>query len=168
MCEINGIPTYLHRNDRDDDQFFSSTEKLFRRFYKELQGDLWVDDNNLTASIFPINNDSCVRGKYSKSPKDALFNTNATSENDHFLAWGILEVECRHLLDFKSEIKQKEDIRLYTAIPFHDPEDCIYPHTEIIVQCNGSILKENRPKSVKAKLRDILISECTIIQHPTK
>lgn len=165
-CKKIGIPSQLHRDGRDADQEFLHSEILFRRFYAESKKEVWIDDKRLSASIWPIHNDSCTRSKYGIDHNDALFNKDAVDSSDHFSDWGVLSIRIFYLGEFEKDLTEKDKKRIYTAIAQHDPEECIFTHTEIHVLINGEKVTESRPKSVKALLRDILITNCKVEKEP--
>lgn len=162
-CSGIGIPRHLIRNEREADQSFSESEVLYRRFYTDKREDVWIDDKNVSASIWPIQNDSCTRQKYGNDHTDALYNKNAESKTDHFFEWGVVSIPVYFIGEFEKVVDEK---RTYSATPSHEPEDCIYTHAEIHILLNGERFSEKRPKSVKTLFRDILIVKCSIEKDP--
>ena len=62
QCEKLGIPAHLHRNGRSTDHQFN-IELIYRRFSPFGKPEDWKKDRSISASIFPVKDDSCNRSK---------------------------------------------------------------------------------------------------------
>jgi hypothetical protein len=164
-CEKLGIPTYLHKNNRSTDQEFNS-EIIYRRFYTSGKPEDWKNDRSISASIFPVKDDSCNRDKYSKEPQDVLYNTREQDKGLHYTKMGVLSFCSSIINGFSESINQNDSSRDFTLKLVHDPLDCMYPHCEIVVLEGDVIINQNKPKSIKTLIRDILIENITIVVEP--
>ena len=165
-CQKLGIPEYLHRQERPiDNQFL--TETIFRRFDVAGEPSDWRNDKGISASIFPVKDDSCNRDKYSEKPEDVLYNTREEDGGSHYVNMGILSFCSSTIDNFTAEINQNNIKRIFTLKLKHDPLECMYPHCEILVLENGQILDQNKPKSIKTLIRDILLDKITIVKEPS-
>lgn len=165
-CESLGIPNYLIKNERLATNVFEKDEKLFRRFNTDRPITEWQDSSNLSASVFPIRNDSYNRSKFCQTPEDVLYNTRIEDNGVHYFQMGILEIGIIALKKFEFTINQNNQLRKFILKPVHKPEICMYPHSEIHVFENGNFINENKPKSTKASIRDFLIVNTTVIKIP--
>lgn len=166
-CHALGIPEYLHRDERPIDIHFLS-ETIFRRFDVPGEPSTWRKDKRISASIFPVRNDSCIREKYSRKPEDVLYNTRVEDNGRHYFHMGILSFSTSDIDGFKEEISHNNSRRIFTLKMKHDPLDCMYPHCEILVLENDTILDQNKPKSIKTLVRDILLDKISIVKEPSK
>ncbi|PQA95552.1 hypothetical protein B0A69_03990 [Chryseobacterium shigense] len=158
-CEKICIPTELHWNARPIDEDFTD-ENLFRRTRISIDSSK-IDDNKISAAIFPIKDDSCNREKYSQAD-DVLFNIMANDCDDHFLNYGIVKINSNYILSESFSPEGSPDN--YTFKILHCPTNCMYPHSEISVFKNNEKISDHKPKSVKAFIRDIIISNCIIVK----
>lgn len=165
-CTDIGIPEYLHTKDRSVDSVFNIEEQIFRRFQTAQPINIWLEDSQVSAAIFPLKDDSYNREKYSKAPCDVLYNINAKNKTDHYFNSGIISLTCGQIqneLRFKSIINKEEIEVMFNII--HKPEVCIYPHCEVIALKNGKHINPTKPKSARSVIRDILIEKCIIIKE---
>lgn len=158
-CNAICIPEQLHWNARPIDENFDN-ENLFRRVRIPIHQNKISETEN-SAMIFPIKDDSCNREKYS-GPYDVLFNVNANNCNEHFLNYGIVQINSNYIINEKFSPEGTNDI--YTFKILHSPTECMYPHCEITVFKNEVRVSDSKPKSVKAYIRDIIISNCKIVK----
>lgn len=163
VCDSLGIPSYLQRNGRPEDNNFLS-ETIYRRFRSSANIQSWLNDQSISSSIFPVQDDSCNRSKYSNVPEDVLYNVRVEDSGAHYLSWGILEFDSDALKTFSSEVNGEK--RYFTIGLIHSPLECMYPHSEIIVYENGERIDTNKPKSIKRLIRDCLINNSRIVKHP--
>jgi len=164
VCNSLGIPSYLHRSGRAIDNEFID-EFIFRRFLATGAKIDWMKDNQLSSSIFEVKNDSCNRSKYSNSPEDVLYNVRIEDEGKHYFSWGILSIGTKAFSIFT--FKVNGTTRTFSLQLSHDPLECMFPHSEIIVLEVGFRIDTNKPKSVKTAIRDFLITECKIVKYPS-
>ena len=87
ICKQLNIPTHLHRNGRPEDPDFVS-EGIYRRFKASWNRQDCLKNWAVSASIFQVNADSCVREKYSGGPEDVLYNTRPQDGGIHYLDGG--------------------------------------------------------------------------------
>ncbi|KFF22943.1 hypothetical protein [Chryseobacterium sp. JM1] len=158
-CEKICIPAELHWNARPIDENFIN-ENLFRRTRISIDSSK-ISEKEISAAIFPIKDDSCNREKYSQAD-DVLFNIMANDCDDHFLHYGIVKINSNYILSESFSPEGSRDN--YTFKIIHCPTDCMYPHSEISVFKNNERVADHKPKSVKAYIRDIIISNCVIIK----
>lgn len=164
VCDSLGIPSYLHRKGRDIDNHFID-EFVYRRFLASAEKSDWMANNQISSSIFEVKNDSCNRSKYSNSPEDVLYNIRVEDEGKHYFSWGVLSINTKAFDVFTFKIN--ETTRTFSLQLSHEPLECMFPHSEIIVLENGSVVDTSKPKSVKAAIRDFLITECEIVKLPS-
>jgi hypothetical protein len=164
-CSQLNIPSYLYTNGRTADQNFNS-EKIWRRFKGSSSKDEWRK-THISAAIFPVRDDSCIRSKYSRDAEDVLYNDREQDNGLHYRDWGILEIETTTLFDFlPHKIEQNGIVRSFTIDLFHSPTECIYPHSEIKVLENGNLINASKPKSTKTAIRDFLLKISRVIKNP--
>lgn len=164
VCSKLGIPDYLHCNGRSKDDNFNDDESLYRRFFIKAPYEEWEKNNQTSASIFPVQNDSYVRSEYVKEPIDALYNDREVDEGSHYYNAGILEVKILPIKQFKYSINGQP--RKFILQPSHEPTTCIFPHSEVHVYENGNRIDSNKPRSVNLAIRVELIRNSRIIKRP--
>jgi len=164
ICDSLRIPSHLHRNGRAIDDEFGE-ELIYRRFLAPGLNSDWLKSRQLSSSIFEVKNDSCNRSKYSNSPHDVLYNVRIEDEGKHYLSWGILSINSKAFSLFTFQVNGTT--RTFSLKLSHDPLDCMFPHSEIIVLEAGIRIDTSKPKSVKAVIRDYLITECEIVKFPS-
>jgi hypothetical protein len=164
-CGEKGIPGHLHTDGRDANQTFLATELLYRRFRKSIEATANSDTEMLPPDLFPLRSDSLNRAAYCK-PEDVLYNSNGAP---HYFEQGICQfsVGCaEEIMAVKSDANGKNT---YTLKIVHKPEDCMYPHSEIAVYKDGTLIDSVNPKSVKQEIRQkllICIGTTSIIKQP--
>lgn len=168
MCEICsqlGIPERLHKRNRKPDQEFNS-EDIYRRFKAVGNREDWKKDSQISAAIFPVKNDSCIRQKYSQHPQDVLYNAKEENNEGHYFeSMSVLAFNTGILDKFNQAITQNGIERIFKLSIKHDPIKCMYPHCEILVTENGEVVNQNKPKSIKVAVRDILLEYAQIISE---
>jgi hypothetical protein len=85
-----------------------------------------------------------------------LYNVRVEDEGNHYFSWGVLSIKPQAFDVFT--FKTTNTSRTFFLQLRHDPLDCMFPHSEIIVLENGSVVDTSKPKSVKAAIRDFLIN----------
>ncbi|UZU00075.1 hypothetical protein ODZ84_11115 [Chryseobacterium fluminis] len=158
-CDEICIPKNLHWDMRPTDENFEN-ENLYRRVRVPIDQNR-IKEKEISAIIFPIKDDSCNREKYSK-PIDVLYNINAKNCDDHFFNCAIVGINSNHILPQFFTPEGSSDI--FTFQILHSPVECMYPHCEVIVFKNNTRVSDNKPKSVKAFIRDVIIKNCIIIK----
>ncbi|TND10111.1 MAG: hypothetical protein FD123_359 [Bacteroidetes bacterium] len=163
FCTELGIPEYLHKDNRQDQQIFSIDEGLYRRFPKIQNGKLSISDKgDIDQSIFSTDNMSCNRQDFCLTPEDVLF---SSTSNTHYFHYGIVRIS----------IKEIENIVIQnTSIPankyelkvVHDPEECMYPHTVVKIFENGVLMEKPPGPSIKISIRKKYAQICTLIKAP--
>ena len=164
-CLELGIPEYLHQKERPVDSIFQS-EFIYRRYKASGNVEDWKKDKVISASIFPVKNDSCNRSKYCRVPEDVLYNTREEDKGNHYFEMGILSVNSDSLIFFSGNITQNGNARNFQLTVSHEPLECMYPHCEILVMENGQVIDQKKPKSIKALIRDLLLDEVEIAKMP--
>ncbi len=162
-CSELGIPEELHRKNRPIDNTFES-EMIYRRFQSSASISEWSKDGKLSSSIFPVKRDSCNREKYSTSPKDVLYNIREEDEGKHYFdIYGVVGFSSEVLYDFQNtSLMINDEVRKFTLQLSHSPEECMYPHCEILVLENGQEVTLNA-KSIKTAIRVYLVQNCKIL-----
>jgi len=166
LCTQLGIPERLHKNGRDIDAAFLEDELIYRRFKVEGSQEDWNANNQISVKIFPVSNDSCNRSKYCESPEDVLFNTRPSDEGKHYLDWGIIALEVTRLNDFEFSFYQNSNRKIFLIKVEHVPSECMYPHSEIRVYENDSLVVQDKPKSTKSAIRKFLMDRIVIVKEP--
>lgn len=170
-CSELGIPSHLHTGTRDVDNTFGMDETIYRRFKCAGGPNDWKKNSTLSASVFPVDNDSCNRSKYCRYPEDVLYNTRKQDNGVHYSDHGILGFKVSDFFTLTvppaPPIKQNGVVRNFTFHLEHQPEVCMYPHTEIwIIDANNRI-DTKPPKSTRALIRDRLLSIINIVKEPS-
>ncbi|PVV54827.1 hypothetical protein [Chryseobacterium sp. HMWF035] len=158
-CDEICIPNNLHWEGKPIDENFEN-ENLYRRVRIPIDQNK-INEREISAIIFPIKDDSCNREKYS-SPIDVLYNVNAKNCDDHFFNFGIVSINSNYILS--QSFTPEGSVDQFTFKIIHSPTECMYPHCEVIVFKNNARISDNKPKSVKAYIRDVIIKNCTIIK----
>jgi hypothetical protein len=165
-CLTPGIPANLHRNERLIDNDFFSDNKLYIRVKPEDIITTVDEHGNETRKVslnaFVTTKQSCNRDKYS-DVNDVLYNINAKAIENHYNHWAVVSIPLEKLNLFKFKHPQIAAIN-YMAKPCHDPNDCMYAHTEIIVYNTDDQDQEQAklPPTVKAQIKANYIDICTI------
>ncbi|PQA60172.1 hypothetical protein [Siphonobacter curvatus] len=152
VCTISSIPARLHRNGRPVISEFDEDELLYRRFKVEGSKEDWETNQDSRVKIFAMDNDSYNRSKFSECPEDVLYNKDS---EEHHLAYGIVSIKVSDVLSIR-EAEVNNERRIFTAVVNHKPENCMYPHCDLVIYSNGQVA-EKRPKSVKAVFRNLLV-----------
>ncbi len=160
ICDNLLIPTRLHQVDREPNQEFERNELLYRRFKVREPFDEWLNNNRISAAIFPVDRkgDSLNRDLYCESYKDVLYNIEVDGVDISY--YGVVGFSCKEVFDcpcFTDELGNVYDIRLQ-----HEPEPCMYPHSVIKVYKNGQYDSAVKSRTANANFRDVLISTLTL------
>jgi hypothetical protein len=152
-------------NGRTVDEEFNN-EIIYRRFKASADKSEWLNNSQLSSSIFQVNSDSCNRSKYSEFPEDVLFNIRIEDNGAHYFSWGILAFNSEIIDSFSFLLNGTK--RTFSMKLDHTPLDCMFPHSEIIVLEGEEKININiPPKSARVVIRDYLISNCEIIKSPS-
>jgi hypothetical protein len=170
-CYTPGIPNHLHRNGRDEDADFSLDNFIYIRV--EPKHIILTSDENgnlrpiISLAAFKSNLQSCNRDKYSIA-NDVLYNVNATSLGEHFNTWGVISVEKDKL--FKQVYQHPELVGIsYKTGLSHSSEECMYPHSEVIIYDAQDDTRTNieiNSKTIKAKIRAFYIDNFILEKQP--
>jgi hypothetical protein len=166
-CGVLNIPERLWRNERAIDNDFKD-DSLYRRFI--VFGDkLTWSSSNLSHVVFKLDRDSYNKSSLCTEPNDVLYNTRLVDNGVHYVNFGILELPC-HSLDQINDIPVVLELngtkRIFKLQPVHSPEDCMYPHSEILIYEGDVEVNIKTPKSIGVILRDVLIEKINIIKEP--
>ena len=145
-CSLLGIPTRLHRCGRPADQNFESTEELYRWFVPlpEAVQDNWIW-HPVSSGDMSVN-----RGKYSV-PEDVLYNTKDGNHRFGKARIATFLVEDISILSWNHPTEPSKNYKMRVI---HEPEDCMYPHSNVQVLMNGDHIPPDKlPKTVKTQLR---------------
>jgi hypothetical protein len=173
ICNELGIPKRLRRNKRESfDEFHDSNENLYRWFAPEIE---YLFDGTLSPStvgkVFsPPRDISCNRSRFCDYPTDVLFNTNNLPHRNDFgiIKTSILLIEKYRFSVFVSNNKNIEEEIFIEFQVIHSPEECMYPHSEIIVLRNGKRIEGDvKPKKLKTLLREELSRKFKVCHLPT-
>lgn len=155
-CDQFGIPDYLHRNGRSEDNIFDKDEMLYRRFSK-LES---PDGKSLSAAMLQTREMSVNREKYSKSPSDVLY---STTSKDHYFSHGVISMGYGQI--FCLSVKHPDDKNIkYTFSVVHSPEECMFPHALIIVMNNGSPVKKIKPSKIRNLIKDEVLKQASLVK----
>lgn len=142
------IPARLHKGERQVDNCFDGSELLYRRFTPfDTNGMSQINpDGSVCASVFTTRSMSCNRGKYSDDPEDVLLNGK---DGGHYHDQCIVSFPVEKVKEF-TEPHPNDSSVIFTFTLQHVPEECMYPHMEIIVDKSGVQVKEmKKPDIVK-------------------
>ena len=130
---------------------------MYRRIVQEE-----IDEDYILDAAFPVrsNKISVNRSHYCNTPKDVLYSCDSPN---HFFNDGILQISTEIEGE---EIRCDDNDNVYEVKFIHEPEECIYPHS-VIVLFKGDICPQKiKPSSVKTKFRDRLRAHSEIIKRP--
>ena len=164
-CEELNIPERLWKLDKPIIHDFKD-DVIYRRFKVVGPKENWKT-LNLTASVFQLNTDSYNKASLCESADDVLFNSVKADCGKHYTNWGILSISSNDLTDINSKkIKLNNEERVFTLKFQHVPEDCMYPHSEILIMEDDTKLLPKAPKSIGVIIRDFFVEKCNIIKYP--
>jgi hypothetical protein len=171
ICNELGIPKRLRRNRRESfDEFHDGNEYLYRWFVPEIEYSLdgILSPSTIGKVFSPPLDISCNRAKFCDFSTDVLFNTkNLPHRNEYGVVKTTVGSVASHKFTFFSNIKNiQEEITIEFQV-IHSPEECMYPHSEIIVFKNGVRLKEAKQKSLKDAIRRELSKKFEVCHPPT-
>lgn len=158
-CDELRIPKHLHKGNKERDPHFGKAEKLYRR----IPPDGFLRDREISAQYLRISDLSVNREKYSKVPtEDVLFDIKA---GKHFLSYGVIEFQVGFVeaLSFRHP-DDKNDI--YSFKIKHEPEECMYPHSVLMVLLNKKECNKLQPKSLRSLFRDELMKNYHLAKQP--
>jgi len=162
-CEDLGIPEHLHQNDRPVKPHFDDGEKIYRRLAPE-----HLEGNRVVEAAFDSYDTSVNREKYSQDPGDVLFNI---VDGNHYRHWGVAWLRVSEIEILRLPHPVLGDEKIHTFKLMHQPEECMYPHSEMSVRQGDKTLTK-RPKSGKVrtqlKERLSLLSKVAIRPTPPK
>lgn len=166
LCSSLRIPERLHTNNREIDNDFRG-EEIYRRFNISGERSNWENNRTLSASIFPVDRDSCNRQKFSLSPNDVLYNTRPQDNGAHYLHHGIIMFKAEAVEEFDETLTENGKNRIFKLRIEHVPTECMYPHCEVHVFENGVKLDLTKPpRSIRGFVRDVLLEHSSIIKYP--
>lgn len=157
-CTVEGIPKRLHRNGRKPDIEFDGEEQIYIRIPPAL-----LQEEKPLAAAFRTKRQSGNRERYSKTPDDVLYNINAKNKNEHFHHWGIVKIKVKTIQSNKYNHPEIDEE--YTFKLSHEPEECMYPHSEIHIFLDGKEGKLN-PSTLKTLLKDYYRDNCIVEKRP--
>jgi hypothetical protein len=171
VCKKLGIPKRLRRNNREPfNQFNDGGESLYRWFSPRIDFDY---EGNLSAAaieeIFkPPRDISCNREFFCQHSTDVLYNTK---ELPHRYGHGVIrtsiELIDNHTFLFTySRKKGSTENLIITLKVIHSPEECMYPHSEILVLKEGERIKDVKPNSLKTVIRQELSQRFKVCHEP--
>lgn len=171
-CEKLGIPTRLEWNAQPViDKFEDEKEKLYRWFNPDTE---YTYEGHLSATTIknvfsPPFDISCNRSSLCKYSTDVLYNT---SKLPHRYDFGVIETLVKDVKGYKFDFLQTQQngethqVSIELEIE-HIPEECMYPHSEIIVYKDGERIKDKvKPSSLKTVIRDKLARVFTVCHKP--
>jgi hypothetical protein len=138
------------RNGRAEDQEFSSTERMYRRY---VQDDFEGESFKPARFRFPP---SLNRERYSH-PEDVIF-----SEDGEFDGCGILECTVGELSIRIADDRYVE----YQFVPVHMPEENNYSHSEIWADCIQTQVRTDEPSKIAKKKYRTAISKLLRVRTP--
>lgn len=157
QCDQLGIPKYLHKNGRSENNSFTKEEKLYRR----IPPDAIHSNGEISPACLSLYDMSLNRERYSKSPEDVLYNIE---NGEHFLSSEILEIGVGSI-ELPRYPHPNDENRVYTFKMKHEPEECMYPHSvlKIILNHNEIKSKKDIPPTLRALFREHLRKKGTVV-----
>ncbi|MBF9221768.1 hypothetical protein [Hymenobacter ruricola] len=133
---------------------------MYRRFEKEPLAS--PDGKTVSASAFPLRDDSYNRGLFCRHHEDVLYDETKENNTHYFAKWGVAEFA--HA-DFTAiyELDEPKDLRQFHVTIAHVPNECMYPHSQMVVTLEG--VEAAVPKSIRTKIRERLLRICRIVKH---
>ena len=171
ICDDLSIPVRLRREKRDVVPFSTdSKECLYRWFKPDTE---YSDSGRLSSATIgevftPLYDVSCNRSSLCEKSTDVLYNT---VKLPHRFNFGVIEasVESIHGHVFEYELNQKDGIERIT-IRFeveHKPEECMYPHSQIVLYRNGVRVSDAiKPPTLKTATRSELALLFNVCHKP--
>lgn len=142
-CSELGVPEHLHTNQRETDPVFEASENLFRRF----------EDAEASPPLeaFSTSRMSVNREKYSQGARDVLYSSQT---DKHYFDWSVARFTAGDVRE--GEWRHPQADITYRLDVFHRPEQCMYPHAEVVVTANGEEVERVKPTTVKLRIREFL------------
>lgn len=163
-CSTPGIPIRLHREGRAVINDFAADNKVFVRikpehYYEVTDG---IERRLLVLPIaFRYDRQSCNRDQFCLEASDVLYNTKATSIEDHYHSLqGVVSIKKEAIFDY--QIVHPTTAVIYCLGLKHELEDCMYPHTEITFHEQGDTTRTHiKPKAetIKSSIRSYLATK---------
>jgi hypothetical protein len=150
---ICSTPPHLHSNGRDPDPHFDDDEKIYRRFTHGIDQEPW---HGIKEEL-RLRKDSACRAKYMRTPDDTRWRNDGVYAAGTSVFMLTVQAYCAITVSLS-------DGRVYSIRPRHDPLQCMYPHTELDVICNGTVVSHDAiAKSARALLRDAIQRACIVV-----
>lgn len=132
---------------------------LYRRYLREPIGK--PESNEISASVFPLNEDSCVYAGLCISPLDALYSDSLENAPYYYNDYGIVSF-VRSVICRAYPMSDASDPRVFDVQVIHSPTPCMYPHCHVDIYVDGQAASP--PKSIKSKIRVVLMDICERIK----
>ncbi len=164
-CPSIIIPPYLHSNTKTKIINFDKSDSLLRRFeYLDTNHKPTLSDDKVSISIFSTKKMSCNMNSLCYQPEDVLYDI---TKNTFLAKGGIVSIPHSEIMLYKANDPTDDSI-LYRLIVLHQPEPCMFPHVEIFVTKNDELIDDfERPKSIKAAIKNFYRNNSEIIRKPT-
>lgn len=161
-CKTPGIPENLHKKNRLPVQDFSSDNNLFIRVPKKYFEE-GARNGMFSVNAFTLDKQSTNRDRYSNH-LDVLYNINAISIKEHYDDWGIVSLGINELSS--KQFTHPEEGYLVNAYPRHQPEECMYPHTEIWFRKKDNYDAAIKSRKLKSMIRAHYLDIAMIVKYP--
>ncbi len=161
-CEALGIPRRLWWEKKPIIQEFDGNELLFRWFAPHIQ----FEEGRISASslgeVFsPPVDISCNRSKLCEYKTDVLYNTNQLPHREQY---GVFQANVKDVKNYEFSFSLEKGLEGTNKSQFqikldviHAPEECMYPHSAIVVYVNEEEIKPTtklKPPSLRSAIRE--------------
>jgi len=163
VCDQLGIPKYLWTEGRHNIEI-GDLDSLYRRVPSHFF-ETGAISGKISATAFPLKNDSYNLASLCQQPQDVLFSIKQGVP--HFLDDGIIQINVSGIRAFNFQYSGGNNQTYECTLKvIHKSEKCMYPHSEICVFVNG--VNQNPPSSRQAKeaIRLALRENHDIIMNP--
>ena len=94
-----------------------------------------------------------------------MYNTREIDAGQHYFdTYGVIQFNSDIISQYEnSNLSINDEDRKFTLKLKHSPEECMYPHCEVLVLENGEIIDINKPKSIKTSIRSFLMDRIDIL-----
>ena len=171
-CDELSIPHQLRRNNRSAQDFTDGDEFLYRWFPPNVE--ILSDDKLSGAAIGNVFQSpcdiSCNRQSLCDQSTDVLYNIKKLP---HRFDFGVIQTKIEKIkgynFDFDEPIQGVNAVRSISIRldVQHTPEECMYPHSEILIFKGGELLHDPvKPPTLRTLIRGQLQPLFTVCHQP--
>jgi len=171
-CDELSIPSRLRRNNKPVVNTFNDDEEVLYRWFDpskvESESNGRISATTIKQAFTPLSELSNNRSSMSLYSTDVLYSISKLPHRDGF---GVIKAKVTDInertFDFDEGSKNNGNKKLLLSFKLkHDPEDCMYPHTIILIYKEGIELKgEIKGNLLKTAIRD-QIGKLFKVCHP--